>query len=35
MTQDELTMVKTGAGQVAYVRERDMGERFTSSADAV
>ncbi len=26
MTQEELTMVKTGAGQVADVRERDVGE---------
>ena len=26
MTQEELTMVKTGAGQVADVRERYVGE---------
>jgi len=26
MTQEELTMVKTGSGQVVDVRERDVGE---------
>ena len=26
MTQEELTMVKAGAGQVAHVRERDVGK---------